>query len=209
MRNQRKIGIKLFMKGQPKNTRNGTKTWINLLNKYIVLRCEGNSIDDIKDQDLPDLLEHFFSELKKPKGKNNEQNEPYKNSSMRVIRGGINRYLKEKRNIDIMSDDRFIRCKFLFQGVMKQNKAKGYGSIVHKNPICPEDLAKLQDYFSQYMAPNPTILQRFVQFNLMYFLCRRGRENLTGMKKETFAVSIDLVCIKTYFTLLKWTGWSI
>ena len=134
---------KIIYERSAENTRNGTKTWINLLNKYIVLRHEGNSIEDVKDEDLPDLLERFFTELKKPKGKNNDQNEPYKNSSMRVIRGGINRYLKEKRNIDIMSDDRFIRCKFLFQGVMKQNKAKGYGSIVHKNPICPKDLAKL------------------------------------------------------------------
>ena len=43
---------------------------------------------------------------------------------MRVIQGGINRYLKEKRGIDIMSNDKFIQYRFLFQVIMKQNKAE-------------------------------------------------------------------------------------
>ena len=162
---------KIIYERSSKNTRSGTKTWTNLLNKYVKFRGEGETIDDVSDSNLPELLECFFADLKKPKKNNSDQNEPFKNSSMRVIRGGINRYLKESRNIDIMSDDRFIRCRFLFQGVMKQNKAKGYGTIEHKNPICSEDLEQLHDYFSKYMAPNPTILQQFVQFNLMYFLC--------------------------------------
>ena len=147
------------------NTRNSTKTWISLFNKYVTLCKLGNNIDDISTEDLPTVLERFFSEVNKPnKACNAEPNKPpspYKNSSMRVIRAGINRHVKETRGIDIMSDKRFIKTQNFFQGLMKKNKSRGYGSIKHKEAIISEDMEKLNDYFSQYMAPNPTILQRF------------------------------------------------
>ena len=88
-----------------------------------------------------------------------------------------------------MSDPKFVKVKEMFHGVLKEGKADGKGDIDHKEEILSEDLEKLNDYFSCYMTPDPTILQRCVLFNLLYYLCRRGRENLTGMKKDTFAVS--------------------
>lgn len=180
------------------NTRKGTKTWVKLLLDYILDKKVAKTIEEVDNTDLPELLESFYADVRKKeaipsskkKGKNvKEVIEPYKNSSLKVIRAGINRYFKDKRGINIISDQRFIWCNQLFQGVMKEGKKAGYGSISLKEPITPEDLARLNDYFSRYMAPDPVVLQCYVQFNLMYFLCRRGCENLTTMHRETFDVS--------------------
>lgn len=166
------------------NTKNATKLWKNLLNQYLIEKDIAASIEHVTDADLPKVLEKFYSEIRTKK-----THERYKNSSLRAIRAGVNRFIKDSRGIDIISDPKFMRTNDLFKGVTKENKEAGKGNVQHKVPISSEDLERLQDYFSLYMAPNPTILQRCVLFNLMFFLCRRGRENLTGMTKDTFDVS--------------------
>lgn len=170
-----------------RNTRNATKLCKNLLEQYIIEREIEGTIDTIDDAALPNLLENFYAEIRTKKG-----HQRYKNSSLKAIRASINRYMKESRGIDIISDPRFVRCNEMFKGVTKQNKAKGKGIIQHKEPISSQDLERLQDYFSRYMKPDATVLQRCVLFNLMFFLCRRGCENLTGMSKDTFAVSTQM-----------------
>ena len=85
-----------------------------------------------------------------------------------------------------MTSEAFNRANKVFDAILKDNKAKGRGNIKHKERISSEDIDKLHHYFSRYMQPNSLILQKFVQFNLMFYLCRHGRENLTGMPKDTF-----------------------
>lgn len=167
------------------NTKNATKLWKNLIDQYVSEKEIAENLDGVSNEDLPDVLEKFYSEIRTKKS-----HERYKNSSLRAIRASINRWVKEAHNIDIIADPKFLKCNDLFKGVTKQNKAAGKGDVKHKQPISSEDLERLQDYFSQLMTPNPLILQRCVLFNLMFFLCRRGRENLTTMTKETFDVSI-------------------
>ena len=104
------------------------------------------------------------------------------------MRAAIKRYTEEKRSLDILNNESFARANKVFSVVLKDNKVKGKGKIHHKEIIRSEDLEKLQDYFSRYMKPSAVILQQMVQFNLMFYLCRRGHENLTGMPKDTFEV---------------------
>ena len=118
-----------------------------------------------------------------------QKKERYCNTSMKSMRAGINRYMKDECEINIIAGEAFTKANKLFDAV-KDNKAKGKGSIQHKVAISTEDIQRLNDYFSQYMTPNALILQRMVQFNLMFYLCRRGRENLTHMPKDTFDVSV-------------------
>ncbi|WAR06848.1 hypothetical protein MAR_016806, partial [Mya arenaria] len=66
------------------------------------------------------------------------------------------------------------------------------GSIEHKEEISFEDLQKL--FSSENIAfdiDTPCELQKKVWFEILYFLCRRGQENLKGMKKDTFAVAVN------------------
>ena len=86
---------------------------------------------------------NFYSEVQQ---KNLDEKDAtpkrYHNTTMKGIRAGINRYTKEKCNIDIISDKRFIRCNELFQGVLKENTAAGFGNVTHNDPISSEDLER-------------------------------------------------------------------
>ena len=39
--------------------------------------------------------------------------------------------------------------------------------------------------------PNPRELQQIVMFNIIYYLCHRGRENLRKMTVSMFAIATD------------------
>ena len=180
------------------NTKQATKNALNIFHEYIRNKKLGNVIEEILDSDLPKVLERFFTDIRQQKGrdsktledkKENVPGQRYQNTTLRGIRAGINRYLKGARGIDIISDKRFTKMNELFKGILKQNKEAGFGKITHKSPICEEDMGRLNDYFSKHMLPSAIILQQYVQFSLMFWLCRRGRENLTTMKQNTFAVS--------------------
>ena len=61
-------------------------------------------------------------------------------------------------------------------------KKRGFGSVAHKPAITPEDLAKLFEPDQHtFDTNNPTGLQNRVWFNIMFFICRRGRENVREM----------------------------
>lgn len=110
-------------------------------------------MESVEDDKLPELLEKFYLEVRTKKS-----HDCYKNSTLRTIRASINRFIKETRSIDIIADHHFICCNGLFNGVTKENKAAGKGTVDHKQPISSEDLERLQDYFSLYMGPNATVL---------------------------------------------------
>lgn len=165
------------------NTKKATQTWMKCLNDYISEKEIAKSIDDITDDKLPDLLFDFYTEVRSTK------NQTYKNTTLRCLRAGINRYIKEKRSINIVEDQRFIKSNEMFKGVQKEGKKIGKGSIKHKEIIESEDMERLRDFFTRYMAPDPAILQKLVMFNIMFYMCRRGRENFAEMTKETFDVS--------------------
>ena len=54
------------------------------------------------------------------------------------------------------------------------------------------DLTKL--YKHKFMSPafSPAMLQTKVQFNVCYYFCRRGGENIYSMTKDTFELKFDL-----------------
>lgn len=169
------------------NTKKATQTWLKCLNDYLKEKEIAENLDAVSDEQLPQVLFDFYTEVRSTK------NQTYKNTTLRCLRAGINRYVKEKRSIDIVLDRRFIQTNEIFKGIQKEGKKLGKGSIKHKDVIESEDMEKLQDYFSQYMTPDPVILQRFVMFNLMFYMCRRGRENFAEMHKDHFEVTSTTV----------------
>ena len=67
----------------------------------------------------------------------------------------------------------------------------GEGRISKVNhKLSPEDMRKLyaSDTFS---LVNPKSLQRKVFFDVMFYLRRRGRENLRTVKKSDFSLKVD------------------
>ena len=73
-------------------------SWRPLLREILDLPLQ--SVDDINDNDLADLIENFYATVQK--SARNETGEKHKNSSLKVMRAGMNRYLKDKSGIDMM-----------------------------------------------------------------------------------------------------------
>ena len=60
-------------------------------------------------------------------------------------------------------------------------KKKGYGGVEHFPPMDQEDLKTLYTDCHALNSNTPVGLQNKVWFEIMFYLCRRGRENLRTM----------------------------
>lgn len=168
------------------NTQKATKLWMNAFNDYLEERSYP-SADAIETKDLPVALMNFYTELRKT------DSGEYKMSSLKSARAAINRYYREKRSIDLISDQRFITTNEMFKGVTRKAKQEGRGDTDSTPPIEPEDLTKLGEYFEANLngPPHPAKLQEIVLFNIIYYMGRRGRQNLRAMTKNTFDIATD------------------
>ena len=142
------------------------------------------TIGDLSKQELNTKLRLFFASVR------NRQGELLKKSTLANVRYGLGKFLKEEFHID--NDPEFSSSKEVFRTVGVDLKKKGKGSLEHKSTISEDDMRKLHDPENIVFNPKcPAGLQRKVWFDLMYFLCRRGRENLRDMTKTTFSVARD------------------
>ena len=81
----------------------------------------------------------------------------------------------------------------MFLAMTKVNKQNGLGDIVSYPPIEDADMRKISDYFKQkmYSNPDPKVLTQIYVCNIIYYLCRQGRENLHQMTINTFSFDHD------------------
>ena len=86
----------------------------------------------------------------------------------------------------------------MFDGVKVEVKKKGKAVTISKKVIRDPDMQLIVEYFSysHRMNPDPKLLQECVIFNIIYFFCYRGQENLHKMIKEHFKVFTDESGIK-------------
>ena len=86
----------------------------------------------------------------------------------------------------------------MYSAVVTDLKKKGLASVDHKPTICPEDLFKIYQPSNFALNSNtPSCLLNKTWFDVMTFLCRRGRENLRDMTRDTFAVMF--IVVKHFF----------
>ena len=97
------------------NTNKATKCWVNCLMEYL-LEKNYPVLEDITTDDLPSILSDFYTEVSKKKSSYDGSKE-YKNTTLKCIRSEINRYFRETRSLDIISDPRFISSNEMFQGM--------------------------------------------------------------------------------------------
>ena len=187
---------KILEEKDPPNTKKSTKLWMNCFSDYLHDKSLPKP-DEIEDADLPEILESFYTEVQKKsktKGNSSEQDEQtYKNSTMRTIRAAIARFYRDKRGLDIIGNEKFIRANAIFTGLQKINKKKGLGSIKRKEAVNDQDIKQIMEYFRVCIVCdlNPRNLQNVLIFYILYYMCRRGRENLRSMKQFTFAIKTD------------------
>ena len=186
------------------NTNKATKLWVDCFNDYLKDNGLGDVVE-LKAEQLPAILEKFYVEVRSQKQILNENGDPildedgdiqyesYCNNSMRSLRAALNRHFKIELNVNIIENPAFIKANEIFAGKMRINKQEGKGTTRHKEPISDEDLQRLGQYFERNMTgpPNATLLQEMVLFNIIFYMGRRGRENLRTMKKDTFKIATD------------------
>ena len=87
---------KIKKKSKAESTHQATKVSVNCFNNYLIEK-DLSDIENIQTDELPNILEDFYSEICKKKGESAE----YKNSTVKCIRAGINRHFKSTRSLDI------------------------------------------------------------------------------------------------------------
>lgn len=81
----------------------------------------------------------------------------------------------------------------MFKAISSKARKEGRGSTKSYPPIKPQDLATLAAFFDHDVLnhPDPRKLQKCVLFYIIYFFCRRGRENIYDMTIDTFQVETE------------------
>ena len=145
------------------------------------------NFESLNKTELNNKLRLVYASINKSDG------EHLKVSSLHSMKYGLSKHFKSKCDIDIQTDVVFESSK-VFKAVVTDLKRKWFGGVDHKPPIAIQDLKKLYDInqpFKVFDIETPVGLQRKVFFDIMFYLCRRGRENLREMSKATFAVGYD------------------
>ena len=166
---------------QAKNTERSTKTALTLLETFCAETGLSIHLDNAYMMD--NTLQRFYAGIRKANG------DFYKVTTMNGIRFGLQRhFLNTLKIFDIINDSDFKASNTCFKNVLIKIKQSGKGNITHYPEIEPEDLRKL---YASFDLNTPDGLQEKVLFDIMFFLCRRGRENLRAMTKSSFFVGHD------------------
>ena len=168
------------------NTKKSTKLAVKCFRDFLSEISDNIEFETYSSEELNRALKSFYVGARKTDGSQ------FKKGALQNIRYGLKRYIKEKRKIDILSDTEFIESNEVFKAVSTDLKRKGLGAIDHHPPISENDLKQLYCGETPVFNTNtPFGLQRKVWFELTLYLCRRGRENLRTMTKDTFKLKTD------------------
>lgn len=163
------------------NTKKITKLAYNVFGSIVdVAKAEENA------SNLDKALAKFYAAAKRKDGSK------YKAGTLLTFRQGLRRHYEEKLDLDIVNDKRFSYSTKVFKATLTDLRRQGLGAVKHHTPITKADMAKL--YSSEthvFDVEAPTGLLNKVWFEIMYYLCRRGQENLRCMNKSTFDISTD------------------
>lgn len=93
------------------------------------------------------------------------------------------------RNLDLIANPIFTRANEMFRGVASDTRKKGLGCTKSYPVTEDEDLMKIGEFFSDVLTTaNPKKLEQAAMFCIMFYLCRRGRENFTQMQKHIWKI---------------------
>ena len=100
--------IRIRVERNSSNTNTATKNILRIFSEFLLEKDLPNE-EAIPDAQLPDILRDFYIAVKQQHGAH------YKLSSLKCIRAGLNRHLKETRSINIITDPRFILSTEMFR----------------------------------------------------------------------------------------------
>lgn len=167
------------------STQRSTEVGVRIFRAYLKEKELDPDFESYSKDQLAKVLTKFYVEVRRENGDN------YKTGSLINIRAAVNRHLKSSGHvINIIIEPVFAQANLAFSAKQANLKRGGYGDTQHYPPIDENDIDKL--YRSGiFDEDTPSGLQSKVWFELMYYICRRGRENLRKLEKDHFAITED------------------
>ena len=109
------------------------------------------------------------------------------------MRSALNRHFRKYRGFDICNDSAFTSANEYFSAKLVNCKKQGKGERKSTEKISDIDLERICEHFNHdhVTVPDPKRLQQSIIYYVIYFFCRRGRENLYTMQKDTFKVVVE------------------
>lgn len=170
----------LTAKRYSENTMRSYNHSLSILKQFYDEKWPERDIDKLNASEWNSLLEEFYPSIRKMNG------EKAKKNTYDSIRAAVTKHLKEKYTININSPH-FNSSNMVYQGLMKVLKTEGLACVAHYKKINNDDFAKIVPTLS---INDPQELQWLLWFFIQVFFCRRGNENVTNMKINTFSVSV-------------------
>ena len=139
-------------------------------------------LEDMSKEELNVCLKSFYTTARKQDG------QFYKSSSLKSIRGAIDRYLRSPprcKQFSIIADPCFTEANKVLDAFVKDLRRSGkISGVIHKKAISKGQIEKF--FQSGELGPadtkDPAQLQRTTWFYIGLFFGRRGRENQRQMK---------------------------
>ena len=178
--------IKDILDGKDKeNTKKATESALKALHEYLDSK-QLPQVDDLSEQELANALFKFYPAIKPIK----DTGEPYTVQTLKCMRAGLSHYFRTQKGIDIIEGEKFVKANEIFKGMCVVSKKSGKAVKKSYPPITEIDMECISEYFNydHMHSPDPKCLQRHLLFYIVYFFCRRGRENLYAMRQDTFAL---------------------
>ena len=135
------------------------------------------TVTSLSQEQLNRLLKFFWSSYR------NKDNTLPKLTTLRALKFGLKRKFIDN-NIDIDNKITFSDSNSQYLSQLAVLKREGKSEIIHKSPINDEDMETLRHYFEN-CDKDPITCQDKVFFDIMYYFCRRGRQNLETLKKSS------------------------
>ena len=176
-----------ILQGKDKaSTQRATKSYMDQFKNFLLLK-NLPEVDDISPQDLNKILCDFYSSVRPQK------KDDYSVQTLKCLHSGLNRYFRKAKGIEITNDPMFVQANEMFEAVKVNAKKQGRGARKSTPSISAIDLEWIAEYFlhDHVTNPDPKHLQQNILFYIIYFFCRRGRENLYSMTKETFKLVVQ------------------
>ena len=144
------------------------------------------SLEDVKNakKDIKKEKLQIFCKAKKKDGKK------YRASAQQTLPSGLRRHFLERLGVDIVNDKAFSYSTKVFKTSVVDLRRQGLGTIQHHPALTKTDMTKLYSgdtFIFDIHTPNGLLIK--VYFDILYYLCRKGQENLLKMTKETFQFS--------------------
>ena len=168
------------------NTKKSVNHSVKVVREYCKEKGSNVEFEKLDPKELDELLELFYVDVRKKDG------ELYKSSAFSLLRYGINKHLLDSKKLDIPNDPAFANSNKAYFSVCAKLKKEGLALKTHKECISSEDLDILyRGHHNAFNVNTPIGLLQKCWFEVMFFLCRRGRENLRDMTVDSIAITLD------------------